>query len=199
MIRSRFVQALLRSRGPILGIALTYVLSVTAGVLLVHSGNEFSLRYRDRLVAAAKRSDPASRALAHGAPFRAALFDFGRNLVLGAIPTTVGGLAIVVPYLTAAYRGWVGGIVSVDRSHASRLADPHERFYYLLTLVLQLVPYSLAGGAGVRLGLVYLSRGKYPEPRLLGVPRSALLDVLWIYSVIVPLFFIASLWEFLAR
>lgn len=172
---------------------------VLSGAIMVHGGSPFALRYRDQLVARAHAQDPASLALAKGHRLEAAAWDFGRNLVLGAIPSTVGGLAIGVPYLIAMHRGWVGGIVSVDGNHVSRLIDPAERKYYLLTLVLQLIPYSLAGGAGVRLGLAYLRRHPKPPQTWIGLPMDALHDVLWIYLLVVPLFAIASLWEFLAR
>lgn len=120
--------------------------------------------------------------------------------MLGAVPNTLAGITVVVPYLLAIYRGWVGGIVSVDDAHVSRLATPDKAIYYLLTLVLQLIPYSLAGGAGVNLGLAYLrARPFYHGERWLGVPREAVLDVLRIYLLVGPLFFVASLWEFLAR
>jgi hypothetical protein len=101
-----------------------------------------------------------------------------------------------------AFRGWVGGIVSVSTgpAHTSRLADPWEAFYYLLTLVLQLIPYTLAGGAGVNLGVAYFRpRPFYQGQKWLTLPGEAVRDVLRIYVLVVPLFFIASLWEFLAR
>jgi hypothetical protein len=189
---------LVRARGPTLAVACVYVLSVTVGAVMVHSGNTFALGYGDRLVERAHAADPASLALASGQRFQAAAWDFGRNLLLGAVPETVGGLAIVLPYLAAGYRGWIGGIVSVDRTHISRFRGPAERRYYLVTMVLQLIPYSLAGGAGVSLGLAYL-RGCRPGSRWLGLPRAAVQDVLRIYLVVVPLFAIASAWEFLAR
>ena len=132
--------------------ALTYALGVTIGMAMVHAGNEFALAHRDNLVARARANDPSLRALREGNRWSAALWDFGRNLLLGAVPNTIGGLSLVVPYPVAAYRGWVGGIVSVNNGHVSRLADPMEAAYYLLALILQLIPYSLAGGAGVNLG-----------------------------------------------
>ena len=196
----RIGQALGRAQLPIVLMFATHAGAVTVGVAMVHSGNTFALRTRDGLVARARARDPASLALARGHRLRAAAWDFSRNLLLGAVPNTVGGLAIVLPYLTGAHRGWVGGIVSVDRQHASRLRDRRERTYYLVTLVLQLIPYSLAGGAGVRLGRAYLTkRRRQPVPEWLGMPRDALQDVGWIYALVVPLFAVASLWEFLMR
>lgn len=196
---TRTRDAITRARGPILAIAIVYVAGLLAGGVLVHSGYLPALAARDALVRRAQAADPSSLALAEGHRLRAALWDFGRNLCLGAVPDTVGGLAVVIPFLTGAHRGLVGGLVSVDGAHHSRLGDPSERVYYLVTLLLQLVPYTLAGGAGVRAGLAYLGRGRRPGPRWLGLPREAVQDVLRIYVVIVPLFFVASLWEFLMR
>jgi hypothetical protein len=184
---------------PIVTIALVYAGGLAVGGFLVHSGNATALQARDTLVTRAHAADPAALALARGHRLRAAAWDFGRNLVLGAVPDTVGGLAIVIPYLTGFHRGFVGGIVSVDETHRSRLHDPSERVYYLVTLLLQVVPYTLAGGAGVQAGLAYLRRARSPGPRWLGLPRAAVIDVASIYVLIVPLFLVASLWEFLMR
>ncbi len=193
------LRAVARARTPILTVALAYVIAVLVGALLAHAGNDSALGYRDKLVNQALAGDPSSIALEQGNRLGAALSDFGRNLVLGAVPNTVGAVSIVPAYLLAGYRGWIGGIVSVDGSHVSRLADPREGFYYVLTLVLQLIPYSLAGGAGVNVGLAALRpRPYYEGKKWLGLPREALLDMARIYLLIVPLFLIASLWEFLA-
>jgi uncharacterized membrane protein SpoIIM required for sporulation len=197
---SPILRALVRARVAILAMALTYVLSVVVGAVMVHTGNAFALTYRDDLVAQARASDPAAIALREGDRLRAALLDFGRNLLLGAVPKTVAGVSVLVPFPLAAHQGWVGGIVSVDSTHASRLARPDEARYYLLTLALQLLPYSLAVGAGVNLGLAYFRpRPYYQGARWWGLPAEAVRDVLRIYVLVVPLFLVASLWEFLAR
>ena len=129
----------------------------------------------------------------------AALWDFYGNLVLGAVPHTLAGLGVVFPYPLVAYQGWIGGIVSVNNAHVSRLATFSGAFYYLLTLVLQLVPYSLAAGAGVNLGLSLWRKQTYYEgERWLGFPKEAVLDLLRIYALVIPLFLVASLWEFFA-
>ncbi len=194
-------RAVARARFAILTIALTYAVSVSAGAVMVHSGNKFALDYADGLVAQAA-TDPAAIALQQDDRLKAALLDFGRNLFLGAVPNTVAGVAIVMPYPLVVFRGWVGGIVSVraDKDHSSRLSDPGEAAYYLITLILQLIPYSLAGGAGVNLGLaVFRPRSFYQGSKWLGFPKEAILDVFRIYLLVVPLFLVASLWEFLAR
>jgi hypothetical protein len=196
MIRS-IALALARARIPIALMILTHAAAVGLGAVMVHEGYAFALRTRDRIVDRAHARDPASLALEKGHRLRAAAWDCGRNIALAEVPSTVGGLAIGIPFLMAAFRGWVGGIVSVDGQHASRLADPRERTYYLVTIVLQLIPYCLAGGAGVSLGLAYLRRRQ--GPRWLGLPREAVLDVLWIYALVVPLSAAASAWEFLMR
>ena len=165
---------------------------------MVHAGNQFATAYRDQLVARAHQSDPASIAFREGHAVRAALWDFSRNLGLGAVAETTVGLTVIPPYAFAGYRGWVGGIVSIDRQHRSRLRESGPAVSYLVTLVLQLIPYSLAGGIGVYLGLSYFRRFRpYSGPRWWGYPVEFLRDVARVYALIVPLFFIASLWEFL--
>jgi hypothetical protein len=121
-------------------------------------------------------------------------------LVEGAIPKTVAGIGIVTSIPLIAYQGWVGGIVSVDQNHVSRFATPSEAAYYLITLLLQLIPYTLSGGVGVYLGLSFYKNFSNKQiPKWLGLPRAAVLDVARIYILVVPLFLVASLWEFLVR
>lgn len=195
---STALRALRRARFEILTIGLVYLLTVLAGALMVHEGRGLALSYRDKLVARAFGKDRASIMYANGKKLEAALWDFGENLVLGAAPQTITGLTVVSPYAFAAYRGWVGGIVSVDGRHRSRLRAWKSASYYVLTLFLQLIPYSLAGGIGVKLGLTYFK----PDPaykgsrRAWGYPIEALKDVGRVYALVVPLFLIASLWEF---
>jgi hypothetical protein len=174
-------------------LALTYILSVGAGIIMVHSGNAFAISKRDHIVSKAESSSILV-AFHDNNRLQAAFLDFAGNLI-GSIGDTVGGIAVVVPYPIVAYRGWVGGIVSLDNSHASRLANPGEAAYYLVTLILQLIPYALAGGAGINVGLSFIrSKGKWP-----GISKQAIADVFKIYLLVVPLFLIASLWEFLMR
>jgi uncharacterized membrane protein SpoIIM required for sporulation len=192
------VRALSRVRIPILTVGLTYLVSLVIGMIMVHSGNQWAVNYRDRIVSKAQ-STPTIAALQQNNRLRAALLDFGGNL-MGAISNTLGGLGVIFPYPFIAYRGWIGGIVSIDSSHASRLADIREAAYYLSTLVLQLIPYTLAGGAGVNLGLtLYTAKPYYQGEKWLGLPKEAILDVGRIYLLVIPLFLIASLWEFLMR
>jgi hypothetical protein len=194
--------ALRRARGPILCIGMTYLLGVLAGAVMVHAHNGAALRYRDQLVGRAVASDPSAVALSRGLPVRAALLDFARNLALGAVPSTVMGLGVVMPFPLAAFRGWVGGIVSVDGNHHSRLRNWPANVYYVGVLLLQLLPYSLAGGAGIRLGLAFVfPKGRYGYPasgRWLGLPAEGVHDVVRIYALVAPLFLLASLVEFLA-
>jgi hypothetical protein len=197
VIRAAFA-AIGRSRVAILTIAATYAVSIVVGVVMVSSGNGFALDRRDQIVGAAQSSGSLV-ALRAGEPVRAALLDFASNLVLGGITSTILGIAVVGVYPIVAYRGWVGGIVSVDSRHQSRLGDPARAGYYLLTLLVQLIPYSIAGGIGVRLGVGAWRAVKTPRPDTwLGLPTDALRDVAAAYVVIVPLFLVAALWEFLA-
>jgi len=203
MPRHSILAALARARGPILWIAITHLVGVGTGMVMVRSQSGFALEARDNLVKRAQANDPAAQALQHASPVKAALIDFLQNLALGAMPSTVMGLSIVMPFPIAAYRGWVGGIVSVDDAHQSRLASRGEAGYYLGVLLLQLIPYSLACGAGIRLGLAFLfPRGRYgykSGEKQLGLPAQGVRDVVRIYTLVVPLFLTASLVEFLAR
>jgi len=202
-VSERMGRALRRSRWAIGTIALTYAISVLVGLGLVHSGNTFALSYRDRLVGRAVRESTILHNLDAGNPWRAAGLDAAGNTAAGAISLVVGYFPPTA-YGMAAFRGWIGGIVSVDDEHHSRLGVPRECFYYLTTLILQLIPYSLTGGAGVSLGIATFSRwgrSVYPGERVrwLLIPYEALGDAGWIFLVAVPLFVVASGFEFLAR
>ena len=192
------IRAMRRARVAILTVALTYFVSVVIGMGMVHAGNAFALNYRDHSVSGAQ-SSASLVALDSGDRWRAAVLDFAANL-WAAAANTVGGLSVVATYPIVAFRGWIGGIVSVNHTHASRLADAKEAAYYLITLVLQLIPYSIAGGAGVNLGLAFVRpRPPYLGGKWLSIPKEAIRDVLRMYVIVVPLFLVASLWEFLAR
>jgi uncharacterized membrane protein SpoIIM required for sporulation len=196
-ILNRINSAVRNARAGILIIAMIYAVSLAAGVIMAHTGNRFALSYRDSLVARAHRVDPAARANDAGSPGLAAAIDFSRNLGLAAIPETIGGLTLVLPVALASYRGWVGGIVSVNRDHESRLRHARSALYYLVTLALQLSAFTLAGGAGLHVGWAYLrKRGPFVGPAWFRLPQPALTDVGSLYLVIVPLFALGSLWEF---
>ena len=167
-------------------------------MLMVQSGNERAIAYRDRIVSGAQASSTLI-ALNQNDRLRAALLDFGGNLY-GAIATALAGLGVIAPFPIIAYRGWIGGIVSIDGSHISRLADAKEAFYYLSTLILQLIPYTLSGGAGVNMGLAFLRpQSYYQGQKWLGIPSEAIRDAYRIFLVVIPLFLMASLWEFFER
>lgn len=191
-------RALHRARIGILTVAITYLVSVSVGMIMVHTGNEWAIARRDHIVSEAQSSSSII-ALDQNDRLRAAVLDFGGNL-RGAIVDTIGGLGVVFPFPLIAYRGWVGGIVSIDGLHVSRFADPNEAAYYLITLTLQLIPYVLAGGAGVNMGLTLYRPGSfYQGEKWLGIPKEAIRDVFRIYLLVVPLFLLASLWEFFER
>ena len=192
------IRAVSRARLPILSVALTYLVSVVLGLVMVHAGNDLARGYRDRVVAQAQSSSSLV-ALERDERWRAALLDFAGN-VFAAFIDSVLGLGVLLSYPSVAYRGWIGGIVSVDSAHVSRLTDVREGAYYVTTLILQLIPSSLTGGAGVNLGLANLRpKPHYQGVRWLGLPKEALRDVLRIYLVALPLFLLASVWEFFLR
>ncbi|HEY71611.1 MAG TPA: stage II sporulation protein M [Anaerolineae bacterium] len=190
-------RALRRAYLPITSFLLVYFIAVLVGIRMVHSGSDLALSFRDDLIAKAQASQ-ILQSYHEGSRFKAAFLDFGENLLV-AFANTISGLSILVPYPIAAFRGWVVGIVSVDSSHASRLVEFGDAFYYLSTVFLQMIPYSLAGGAGVHLGLSYIFPKPYYEgEKWLRLPKEAIRDVLRIFALVVPLFLIASLWEFLS-
>ena len=129
MIPRRIADALRRARWPIATIALVYAASLLVGVVMVRSGDEFALDARDAIVADAVASDPASLALGRGDAGTAAIVDFARNVGLGAVSTTVTGLAVIIPYPIVAYRGWVGGVVSSRVDRTNRLDEPGPAIY----------------------------------------------------------------------
>ena len=192
--------ALFRARFPILAVVVAYLVSILAGAVMVHGGNSFALNYRDKLVGDAVKHDRAAIANNEGDKFRAALLDFSGNLVIGAMPKTIAGMAIVMPFPLVIYQGWIGGIVSVRGNHTSRLDSPRPALYYLLTLLLQIVPYSFAVGAGVNVGISLLRPAVcYQGEKWARIfPKESVRDLGRIYVVVIPLFLVASLWEFLS-
>jgi hypothetical protein len=196
-IPGRIALALRRARFGILTMGLAYGIGVTIGVVMVHSDNSFALNYRDKIVSNAQKSSPILKQLDQGQPMRAAALDCAGNLT-GASATALAGYWAPGPFPIALYRGWIGGIVSVNGKHRSRLSRFASGFYYVCTILLQLLPYSLLGGAGVNLGLARAKPvGVYAGPRFLGLPKEALRDAGWIFALCVPLFAVASAFEFL--
>ena len=167
---------------------------------MVHNGNNFALSYRDKIVSHAIKSDKASIYAQRGFDFSAAIIDFSENLFWGAIPQTLMGFSVVIPYVTVTRQGWVGGIVSVDQNHKSRFTNFKSAFYYLLVLLLQLIPYSLAIGAGIKCGIDFYNNNKIHgwSIRRYKIQKSCLIDLGYVYILVVPLFFLASCFEFMS-
>jgi hypothetical protein len=195
------VNAVARCKLQVLSIFLTYLLSSGVGIVMVHSGSPVALGERDRIVAAATASEPASLSARSGRHLTAALQDFAANLFRAAVPQTLLGLGVFPAYVSVAYQGWVGGIVSVDRHHRSRLVRPGTAVYYFTVLLLQFVPFSLAIGAGVRSGLDLYSHNVHSGWNVLEyrVPYTVLKTLLGAYVLATPLFLLASLVEYLWR
>lgn len=192
--------ALRRTRGPLVASAVTYLAFVGAGIILASVAVPFAVSQRDAIVSGAGTS-AVTQAENRGDHLRAALLDFGSNLFLGAVPTSITGLSVIGPFPIAAYRGWVGGIVSIDGRHKSRLADPGPAVYYVVTLVIQLTGYILTMAAGVHVGLAaWRARNDDSLRSWAGfrLPPAALADAGYLYLLAVPVFLVGSLWEFLA-
>ncbi len=192
------VKAVLRCRRFALSIFLTYLLSSSVGIYMVHSGNRFALAQRDKTVQKALTSDKALIAYQSGKRATAMVRDVGGNLFYAAIPQTVAGFGVILPYFSVAYQGWVGGIVSVDSTHRSRLRGIKAASYYFLVLLLQFIPFSLSIGAGVRCGVELYRDNAAVSWRFwrYRLPRECLVDLGYVFAVTVPLFFVASAFEF---
>jgi hypothetical protein len=196
----RIVKAIQRSKPFAVSIFLTYVLSSSVGIFMAHAGNTVALERRDKTVQKALASDKASIAYQSGDPATALVHDFAGNLFYAAIPQTVAGLAVILPYFTVAYQGWVGGVVSVDSTHRSRFRSIKATSYYFLVLFLQFIPFSLSIGAGVRCGVELYRHNVDVSWRFwrYRLPRQSLVDLGYVFAVTVPLFFVASAFEFLS-
>lgn len=195
MILSRLALALRRARFGIWTVALAYALSVTTGAVLVHLGNHFALNFRDNLISKARKESTTLHQNDKGNHFTAAVLDGAGNAGAG-IASMLAGYCPPAGYVATVMRGWVGGVVAVDDQHRSRVG-----FYYLTTLLLQLLPYTLVGGAGVSAGIASFSKNSTytgAQVPFLRLPYAAMADAGWICLVSLPLFAIASLFEFLA-
>jgi hypothetical protein len=192
--------SLRRARGPIVASAVTYLAFVGAGIILASAGVPFAVEQRDAIVGNAQTSS-VIRTDNQGDHLHAALLDFGSNLFLGAVPTSITGLSVVGPFPIAAYRGWVGGIVSIDGRHQSRLANAGSAVYYVVTLGIQLSAFILTMAAGLHLGLAaWRARNDDSLRSWAGfrLPPAALVDAGYLYLLAVPIFLAGSLWEFFA-
>jgi hypothetical protein len=190
--------AVRQARGWILAIAFVHIAGVLGGAVMVHAGYSPALAYRDQLVDQARSSDPVSLASQRGENLRASLVEAARTQWV-CVAVAVTGLTVVTPFALAAYRGWVGGIVSVDDDHNSRLRLLDQASYYLSVIFLQIIPYAMAGGAGVQLGVTYFRRARGDDrERWLGYPKDAIWDAARIILLTVPLVLAANFWEFLS-
>ena len=193
--------AVKRCRIYVLTIFITYCISCFIGIVMSHNENNFALSYRDKVVGRALKTDNASINYLKGNSFKAAMIDCSENLFLGAVPQTIAGFSIIIPYVTTFIQGWVGGIVSVDYKHQSRFANFKSAFYYLLVLLLQFIPYSLAIGAGIKCGIDFYNNNK-KNGWALGkyrIQKTSLIDLGFVYLLVIPLFFIASCYEFISK
>jgi hypothetical protein len=196
----RIITAILRCTPFAVSIFLTYVLSSSVGIFMAHAGNEFALAQRDKTVQKSLTSDKSSIAYQSGNRATALALDAAGNLFFAAIPQTVAGLGVILPYFSVAYQGWVGGIVSVDSTHRSRLRSIETTSYYFIVLLLQFIPFSLSIGAGVRCGVELYRHNTDTSWRFwrYRLPRESLVDLGCVFAVAVPLFFVASAFEFLS-
>jgi hypothetical protein len=181
-------------------IFLTYCVACLIGILMSHYGNNFALSQRDKIVGAAATNDQASINYQSGNIFTAALYDCAGNLIYAALPQTVLGFGIIAPYFSASYQGWVGGIVSVDNAHQSRFKTVKESAYYFIVLLHQFIPFSLSIGAGIKCGVDSYRRNSAVGWKIWNyrIPKLSLKNLGYVYVATIPLFFVASCFEFLS-
>lgn len=166
---------------------------------MVHSGNSFALAYGDKIIGNVNTNDNASMNYNKGNRVKAGLIDFSGNLFIGSIPQSLSGLGVIFPFFTTAYQGWIGGIVSVDNSHQSRLKKTKSALYYSIVILLQFIPYSLTIGAGLALGIKTYKLNKNRKLFEYRLDKSGLKDLFNIYLLAIPMFFFASCFEFLSN
>lgn len=181
----------------IVSVFTVYCLSCLVGIIMVQTDNNFALSQRDMLVGTATQADKASINYQEGNRLTATLYDFSGNLFFSAIQTFLG-LGIVIPYFTVSYQGWVGGIVSVNNFHKSRLKELKSALYFFIVLILQFIAYSLSIGVGIKTGIEAYKQNKTISWKLwkYRISKESLLDVRNIYMLSIPIFFIASLFDF---
>ncbi len=197
---SSTLAALNRCKAYAASVFLTYCLSCFVGIVMSHFGNSVALSYRDRIVGDALVNGKASINYRSGNNFSAALYDCAGNLFYAAVPQTIIGFGVVFPYFTVAYQGWVGGIVSVDGSHLSRFRRLQSAAYYVIVVLLQFIPFSLTIGAGVKCGVDSFKLNSNVSWRIweYRFPKASFQDLGYVYLVSIPIFFIASCFEFLS-
>ena len=165
---------------------------------MVHFGNQFALSRRDRIVGVAQIRDKASINYNSGNRFKAALIDFSGNLFIGSIIQSIMAFSVLAPYVSSSYQGWIGGIVSVDSSHLSRFRKIKPALYYVFVLLLQFIPYSLAIGAATRAGYSTYVLNKHKPISQYKFDSKSIKDLFLVYLLVIPLFFVASCFEFLS-
>lgn len=196
----RYTKALRSCAKYSLMIFVAYVLSAGVGAGMVHAGNELALARRDAIVTRAVTSDQISIDYRAGRRYRAALADAAANFTFAALPQTIAGLTVVLPFFTVAKQGWIGGIVAVDGQHRSRLRTVQGAVYYLGVLLLQFVAFSVCIGAGIRAGVELYTSNRSVGWRIwrYRARSSILTDWVLIVALSIPLFLIASAFEFLS-
>ncbi len=181
----------------IISVFIVYSFSCLIGIIMVQTDSNFALAQRDKIVGTAIREDKASVNYQEGNKLTAALYDFTGNLFFG-ITQTILGLGIVVPYFTVSYQGWVGGIVSVNGLHKSRLKQLKSALYYFIVLLLQFTAYSLSIGSGIKTGIELYKQNKLISWKLwkYKISKENLADIRNIYMLSILIFFAASFFEF---
>lgn len=196
----RIVLAIRWPQYAILLSAATYSISALIGIAMVTAGVPFAVQQRDAIVGSAQGSVVIS-AYDRDDRVQAVVSDFGMNLLLGAGTSSIVDFTIIGPFPIAAYRGWVGGIVSIDGAHTSRFGNPSSAVYYVVTMLLHLAGFTRAMVAGIHVGVAAWRARNDPAQRSIAgvrIPGWSVRDAAWLYVLVVPLLMLASVWEFMA-
>ena len=177
-------------------IFLVYIISCTIGSVMVHLNSSFALSIRDKIVEKAVSNDKAAINYNSGNNFKAAIIDFSGNLFLSSTVQTAMGIGIGIPYCTAFFQGWIGGIVTVDGNHKSRFSNWRSALYFLIVFILQTIAYSLCIGAGIKLGIETYKLNTNTPILKYRLHKQSLKDIALIYILATPIFLVASLFEF---
>ncbi len=201
-------QAIVRASLGIVVAGVADLLGLVLGIAIVHAGGEFALRQRDRLVGKVRGSEgPAAVASSSPRDRTGEVVRDTAGNVWTSLCGAVAGYSVAPSAAIAFYRGWIGGIVSVDDEHRSRLRSGPSAAYYLITVLLQSVPWVLVVGAGISIGFAVFGRfigldspytGPYVWPAFLLIPQQAVVDLCWIIGIAIPISVVASVFEFFA-
>lgn len=193
------IEASFRMKTPIILLTVLYLVSFLAGYVSVHYQLIFALELRDMTAQTVLR-DPLLMtvlgALRAGDLTQAILVTLIVNLIIGAfISTTLPGVVPIIGILlilhTTVYRGGILGIVY----YGVLASSVSQMLVGLGTLILELGGYVFSGAAGINIGLALIFPKRYSVESRWTAFLEAWKDALRIYTVVLTLLVLGSVWE----